>query len=75
MLRRSDVGIVQAVLPAVEVHLVPPQVDVGVGEHGADLLEELAHEVIGGVQDGVHWAEGARGFGARVTRGEKVFLP
>lgn len=61
-------------LPAVEVDLVAPQVDVGVGEHAADLLEELAHEVVRGVQDGVHWAEGAGGFVSRVTRREQVFL-
>ena len=62
------------VSPAGEVHLITSQVNVGVGEHGADLLKELAHEVVGGVQDGVHWSEGAGGFGARVTRREQIGL-
>lgn len=48
--------------------------DVGVGEDGADLGEELLHEVVGGVQDGVDWAEGAGGFGAGVTGSEQIFL-
>lgn len=60
--------------PAREVHLVASQVDIGVGEHGADILEELSHEVVRGVQDGVHRSEGAGGFGARVTRCEQIFL-
>ena len=62
------------VLPAAEVHLITSQVDVAVGEHGADLLEELAHEVVRGVQDGVHRAEGAGRFGARVTGCEQISL-
>lgn len=60
--------------PAGEVHLVSTQVDVGVGEHDADLLEELGHELVGAVQDGVDWSEGAGGFGARVAGCEKVRL-
>lgn len=62
------------VSPAAEVHLITPQVNVGIREHSADLLEEMAHEVIRGVQDGVHWSEGARGFGARVTGCEQIRL-
>lgn len=49
------------VLPAGEVHLVATQVDVGVREHGADLLEERAHEVVRGVDNGVHGSEAAGG--------------
>lgn len=49
------------VLPAGEVHLIATQVDVGVGEHGADLLEERFHEVICGVQNGVHGSKAAGG--------------
>lgn len=49
------------VLPAGEVHLIATQVDVGVGEHGADLLEERFHEVICGVHNGVHGSKAARG--------------
>lgn len=49
------------VLPAGEVHLVATQVDVGVWKHGADFLEEQAHEVVRGVQNGVHGSEAARG--------------
>lgn len=53
--------ILSSILPAGEVHLVATQVDVGVWEHGADLLEERAHEVVGGVQNGVHGSEAAGG--------------
>lgn len=60
--------------PAGEVHLITSQVDVGIREHGADLPEEQLHEVVRGVQDGVHRSEGARGFGARVTGREQIRL-
>lgn len=46
--------------PAVEVHLITPQVDVVIGKHSADFFKELGHEGIGGVQDGVHRSKGAR---------------
>lgn len=46
--------------PAVEVHLIAPQVNVAIGEHRADFFKELGHEGIGGVQDGVHRSKGAR---------------
>lgn len=62
------------VSPACEVHLITSQVNVAIGEHGADLREELSHEVVRGVQDGIHWPERARGFGPRVTGCEKIFL-
>lgn len=58
---------VVAVSPAGEVDLITPQVNVGVGEHRADLLEEPFHEFICSVQNGIYWAEGARRFGAGVT--------
>ena len=48
--------------------------NVGVGEHLADLLEEQVHEVVRGVQDGVDRPEGARGSGAGVTRRQQVLL-
>lgn len=48
--------------------------NVGIREHGADLLEELRHEIIRGVQDGVDRSEGARGRGARVTGCEQIRL-
>lgn len=62
------------VLPAGEVHLVATQVDVGVWEHRADLLEERAHEVVCGVQNGVHGSEAAGGGWPRVTRCEQIRL-
>lgn len=46
--------------PAVEVHLIAPQVNVAIGEHSADFFKELGHEGIGGIQDGVHRSKGAR---------------
>lgn len=48
--------------------------DVGVWEHGADLLEEGAHEAVGGVQNGVDRSEAAGGGGPRVTRCEQIRL-
>lgn len=63
-----------AVSPAGEVDLITPQVNVGVGEHDADLLEELLHEFICSVQNGIYWPEGARWFGAGVTRCEQIRL-
>lgn len=60
--------------PAGEVHLITPQVNVGVGEHGADLLKELGHELVRGVQDGVHRSKGAGGFGAGETGCEQIQL-
>lgn len=62
------------VSPAAEVHLVAPQVNVGVREHCADLLEQLAHEHIGGVEDGVDRSEGSGGAGPGVARSEQVPL-
>lgn len=66
--------IVFKVSPAGKVHLITPQMNVGIREHSADLLEELVHEVICCVQDGVHWSKGARGFGARVTGCKQILL-
>lgn len=63
-----------AVSPAGEVHLITSQMNVGIREHSADLLEELLHKVICGVQNGVDWSEGARGFGAGVTGCEQICL-
>lgn len=62
------------VLPAGEVHLITPQMNISIREDGADLLEELPHEIISGVQDGVHWSEGARGLGAGITGCEQICL-
>lgn len=62
------------VLPAGEVHLIATQVDVGVGEHGADLLEERFHEVICGVQNGVDGSKAPGGGWPRVARCEQVLL-
>ena len=62
------------VSPAGEVHLVTSQMNVGIREHVADLLEELLHEVIRGVQNGVDGSEGARRRGARVTGCEQICL-
>lgn len=67
-------GFSDSVLPAGEVHLIAPQVNIGIREHSADLLEEQSHEVIRGVQNGVHRSEGAREAGARVTRCEQIHL-
>lgn len=62
------------VLPASEVHLVASQVNIRVREHAADLLEELAHEVVSGVQDGIDWPVRAGGSGPSVTGREQIFL-
>ena len=70
----SHVVYTHTVSPAREVHLIAPQVNVGVGEHGADLAEEPAHEVIRAVQDGVYRSEGAGGLGARETGCEQILL-
>lgn len=67
-------NIVSTVSPAAEVHLIASQMNISIGKHCADLLKELAHEVIRGIQDGVHWSKGARGFGARVTGCEQICL-
>lgn len=60
--------------PAVEVHLIAPQVNIAIGEHSADFFKELGHEGIGGVQDGVHRSKGARKLWSGVTRCEQIFL-
>lgn len=73
MLRRGSMT-PRLVSPAGEVHLIAPQVNIAIGEHGADLFKELGHEGIGSVQDGVHWAKGSRRLRSRVTGREQIFL-
>lgn len=60
--------------PAGEVHLVTTKVNVTIGEHGADLFEELGHKGVGSVEDGVHWAKGAGRLGSGVAGCQQVCL-
>lgn len=74
VIKERDILTARPVSPAGKVHLVTPKVNVAIREHGADLFKELRHERVGGVQDGVHGSQGARGPRSCVTGCEQICL-
>lgn len=61
-------------LPAGEIDLVSPKVDVGVGENNADFVEKAGHKVVRGVEDGVYGTKGTWRSATRVAWGQKTSL-
>ena len=59
--------------PACEVYLVTTKMKKGVWEHGADLLKQTGHKLIGAVKDGVDGPICPRRILAQVARSQEVW--
>lgn len=58
--------------PAREVHLVTTEVKKEVWEHGADLLKQTAHKLVGAVKDGVDGPVGPRRVLAQIAGSQEA---